>query len=92
MMQEALSHAPSPVHRQGDLGDEVDGDTIQLLSDDDEPRALWSSRKTCVTLENVLLIVPLQTDNLIATAGRKRRRRLQWAPEAVERCRCSWCT
>ena len=41
MIQEALSHAPSPVHRQGDLGDEVDGmkgDTTKLLSDDDGNR------------------------------------------------------
>ena len=46
MVQEALSHAPSTVHRQGDLGDEVDGtkrDTIRVLSDDDG--ALWSPRK-----------------------------------------------
>ena len=41
MIQEALSHAPSPVHRQGDLGDEVDGmqgDTIKLRRDDDGSR------------------------------------------------------
>ena len=41
MIQEALSHVPSPLHRQGDLGDEVDGmkgDTIKLLSDDDGNR------------------------------------------------------
>ena len=36
-----LSHALSPVHLQGDLGDEADGmkgDTIKLLSDDDGSR------------------------------------------------------
>ena len=41
MTQEAQFHAPSPVHRQGDLGHEVDGmkgDTIKLLSDDDGNR------------------------------------------------------
>ena len=40
-IQEALSHAPSPVHGLGDLGDEVDGmmcDTIKLRSDDDGSR------------------------------------------------------
>ena len=54
MIQEALSHALSQVHRKGDLGDEVDGmkgDTVKLLSDDDDrPQkgALWNSRKTRV--------------------------------------------
>ena len=41
MIHEALPHAPSLVHRQGDLGDEVDGmkgDTIKFLSDDDGNR------------------------------------------------------
>ena len=98
MIQEALSHAPSQVHRKGDLGDEVDGmkgDTIKLLSgDDDRPKrgALRNTRKTRVASGCVLLVFPLQTGNLIATAGWKRRRRLQGAPKSVERCRCSWCT
>ena len=76
-----LSHAQSPVHRQGDLGDEVDGlngDTIKLLSDDRPKRgALWNSRKTRVAQGCVLLTRPLRTGNFIAVAGRKRRRRLQ---------------
>ena len=86
-----LPHAPSQVHRNDDLGDEADGmkgDTVELLDTDDvwpERGALWNSRKTGVTLEYELLIFPLQTGNLIASAERKRRRRLQWAPEAVER-------
>ena len=36
-----LFHAPSQVHRKGDLGEEADGtkgDTIKLLSDDDGSR------------------------------------------------------
>ena len=40
-IQEALFHAPSPVHQQSDLGDEVDGmkgDTVKLLSDEDGHR------------------------------------------------------
>ena len=40
----------------------------------------------------VLLSFPFLKCNLIAAAVRKRRRRLQWAPEAIERRRCSWCT
>ena len=35
---------------------------------------------------------PLRTGHLIAAAVRKRRRRLRRVPEAIERCRCSWCT
>ena len=35
---------------------------------------------------------PLQTGHLIAAAVRKRRRRLGRVPEAIERCRCSWCS
>ena len=52
-----LCHALSQVHRQGDLGDEVDGmkdDTVELLDDDDgwpERGALWNSRKTHVTAQ-----------------------------------------
>ena len=53
-VQEALSHAASPVHRQGDLADEVDGmkgDTIKVLcADDGWPNggALYGSHKTVV--------------------------------------------
>ena len=44
-----LSHAPSQVHRQGDLCDEVDGmegDAVELL-DDERGRALELSQDTC---------------------------------------------
>ena len=73
-IQEALSHAPSPVHRQDDLGDGVDSmreDTIKLLNDDDgRPKrgALCGSHKTvvpnCVNvwfslLLDVTVMVPL---------------------------------
>ena len=95
---------------RGDLGDEVDGmkgDTIKLLNDDDNrPKrgSHWNSRKTCVTRVFVLLTVPQQAGKLTGALGRKRRRRLQWASEAIERGRCpchvqfyelvncAWCT
>ena len=55
MAQEALSHAPTPVHQQGDFGDVVDGikgDNIKLRSDEnDRPRRarFGTPRKTCAT-------------------------------------------
>ena len=57
-----LSHALSQSHWQGDLGGEVD-DTSKLLNDDDgRPKkgSLCNSRKTCVPLVCVLLLIPLQ--------------------------------
>ena len=54
----------SQVHWQGDHGDEMDGmkgDTIKLLSDDDDrPKrgALWNFRKTRVAPGCVLLMFP----------------------------------
>ena len=51
--------------------------------------ALVNSRNTCATLLCVLLLFLLQPCNFIAAAGSKRRRRLQWASQAVVRCRCA---
>ena len=53
------------------------GDTIKVLND-------------MCDLGCVLLLFSLLAGNLIAAAGRKQRRRLQRAPEAIERCRCAF--
>ena len=68
MIQVLLFYALSQVHRQGDLGDEVDGikgDAVKFLGDDDGCRmrrcALWSSRKTVLCI-HLLMVLGLAAD------------------------------